>query len=296
MAILSLANDVLKYLQLSADDSYGNVARAHNAVEAYVKTYCNRNFESASYKEVITDYRGGDIVLKNYPVTAISKMGKGLLDVMYISNSNAYSIATVQVTSTGVTLIYNTTTQTVDFATYTTLTAVVNQINTLGNGWTASLGQSAYGSIISTELVEDFGQSALNGTNVYLGIVETNVFYKLIDSSAVVISGYYDDRYDYDYYSSTAQGNYFRSRVYNNLYVNYTAGYSASTLPNDLKQGMLSLINLWYSRLSSGAVGVKSFSISDYSITYDGTSTSSSGAELPPDIAVVLDLYRNRSL
>lgn len=293
MAILDLNTDVLPYLGLAADDSNGNVARTMNAVEKFVNTYCNRNFESASYKEVIRDYRGGDIVLKNFPVTAISKMSRGLTDVILISNSNSYSIANVSVTSTAVSLTYNTTTSTVDFATYTTLTDIVTQINTLGNGWSASLANSDFGSILSTELVEDFGQNALNPYQVYLGIIETNVFYTLLDDSGVVISGFYDDRYQYNEYTNTTQGEYYRSRVYRNLYVNYTAGYT--TIPVDLKDGMLKLIKYWYTQLSNSSVGIKSFSIDDYAVTYAG-STSMSGSSLPGDIKTIFDLYKNRVL
>ena len=69
-----------------------------------------------------------------------------------------------------------------------------------------------------------------------------------------------------------------------NVILSNTAGYSATTMPNDLKRGILVAIQDAFKRQSEETSGVKQFRIGDYSVTFkDG---------LPTQTQVVIDKYR----
>jgi hypothetical protein len=120
------------------------IAALVTAVSKAVKRYCKREFDSQTFDELYQGSGSDKLILKQYPIVSVARVACDPIPVIRVRNtSSSNQRATVSVTSTGVSLTRvsggSSSTSTVDFATYTTLTGVVTQINTLGNGWEAAL-------------------------------------------------------------------------------------------------------------------------------------------------------------
>lgn len=264
MAIVSSAN-ILKFLELAADDSYGTVASIHDGVEAAVKAYCRRNLESASYKDIYVD-KNNYIVLKDFPVTAVTKIQKGETSPMYITNTNQFTSASVSVTDTKVVLVYNGTTYAGDltFATNTTLASLAAAINAAGSGWKAVIQTTDFNSILSTELLQFYGQSALYNRNVQLWIPFQDFPYL-----------------DVDYVNGILRNNTTIAGEFEKVYVYYTAGYT--TIPNDLDLAVKIWVKDLYTRHQETAFGVLEYSIAGVKKIYE---------EMPFTVKTILNTYK----
>lgn len=300
MAILDLTNDVLPFLKLSADDSFGNVDRTMDAVEEFVKTYCDRTFESDTYEEEIHDHRGGIVSVKEYPIISVSKITTNLTTVLNVKNTNEFTTATVEATTTGLTLTYNGAASTLAFATYTTVTDLNDAINALGSGWVSTM-ESGKSTVLTSAVVRRYAQEAVNNNQVGVFILGDGFSYQVKDVNAGLIDivlggnyyGYYNDSYhsgDGNYNGASQRTHYHvpHGRV---MYVNYTAGYA--TIPEDLKNAMLQFVSYLYNKNDSTLTGVKSYSIEDLSKEFESAGSSDSGvATLPNDVMLVFDMYK----
>lgn len=116
-----------------------------------IHKYCGRNLYDQTYDQL---YDGDvpELILREYPVQSVTWIRdcyRPVLDVIQTDPSTNQR-ATVQVTSTGITLIRVasgtvTTDTTVVFATYATLQDVVTAIAALGDGWSALVRGSGAG-------------------------------------------------------------------------------------------------------------------------------------------------------
>jgi hypothetical protein len=140
------------------------------AVSKAVKRYCRREFDSQTFDEL---YNGnGDIrlVLDQYPILNVARVATGPKAVLTIKNTSpSNQRATVAVTPTGLSLLRvasgtSSTDTSVTWGTYPTLNAVAAAVNALGNGWSASVSDAAYGLWASSDLRSP--QGALNARNV----------------------------------------------------------------------------------------------------------------------------------
>jgi len=196
-----------------------------------IEKICDRRFNERDYEERY-DGDGTDLVmLRNYPINSIARVCIGNDGVMTVTNSSTDAMyATATVTSSGVTLTIvggaNAGTDSPDFATYATITTLVAQINTLGKGWSASVGASTYGSYPSTELIESGAQSCL---------IQTAYLYMPGDPT----NGYQMNETEGYIYLTSGFSAGFR-----NVYVEYTAGYA--TIPDDLEHACLEVVAYMY--------------------------------------------------
>ena len=280
MTILSLTTDVLSFMQLAADDSFGNVAATHNAVESLVKTYTDRNFEQATYREILYDYRGGDFILKNRPVTAINLVTSSFIPALSIINSTAVTKAVVTISATVMTLTCNGVASSITLANYATLAALSAYINTVGNGWEADT-MGGYDNASPTALLLSSGENVINGIPAYFEIPGAHEGYIPVDATSGVFSK--DLNPVYRQYSVDVLGRAGGHR----LFVEYVAGYSSGTVPADLKYAMLMLCSYLYTQNKNSMVGVSHFSIAEYAVTYGVTHKA-----LPIEVAMIFDKYK----
>lgn len=304
MSILALSTDVLPFMQMSADDSYGNVARLQGHCEQYFKTYCGRNFEQTAIKEVVRFNRNSSVFLEEYPVTAVTKISTGRLAAITVQNSNTLTSALATVTATGVSLSYNYgTATTLLFATYTSLSTLAAAINAAGNGWSATV-LAGYETCLSVELITIFAAEAINNTQVNLYIPRQSLSqYDLDDDTGEittpsVFSGD-SDRYDFSgqypvatdmmlsRFPPLSMQFWWMARQYGFVYVNYTAGYTSGNVPQDLKFGILAMIQNAYTDLNESTFGVKQFRIEGYMRVAE---------DLPPETKFALELYKRRRM
>lgn len=220
------------------------VSSIKDSTETLVSEYCNRIFEETSY--ICERYDGnnkGILTLKNFPVTAVDKVSIGTLDVIQISNSNQTSTASVSATTTGLRLVLDGTADTsITYAANTTMTAIVNAVNALGNGWAARLNSSIYGNFKSTEIIPRYGLNAIDTNWVDLSMVD-------------------DPLDEFDVYLERGQILKYGGwpKGIRNIYVDYTAGFTSDNMPNDLKLAVKILVKFFYNKMDDDSYGVEEY-------------------------------------
>ena len=264
MALVPL-NDVLAFLELSADDSYNTVSNIKDGIEKSIKTYCRRDFEEATYTEVYSGNGDVRLFLNQFPITSVLKVSTGTWSPAYIYNSNVYTTAIISVFSDKVTLSYNNgTVTTLLYSTYSTLTLLIDKVNTLGSGWVGVLSSSDYGGIITTELIPRYGIDAINSQYAEL----------LLPSNRLS-----------DVQLDTRVGCLFKPSGFPagdlNLYVTYKAGYS--TIPDDIKYAVKLWIKDMYARHQGDEIGLSSYRIESLTKVFE---------EIPATVLLILNRYR----
>jgi len=263
-------------VSITSDDPAGDptqiITELRDRVEAWAQSYCGRNFESQDYRERVGAQGRDRVFLKHTPVTVVKRIAIGEAAAVRVCNTNQYSTATAAVTSTGVQLHYNGTAESeLTFAAYATLTLMVAAIAALGNGWSAALAASGFGSILSSELVECFGRSCINTRWLDLNMP--------------------DDGLD-DCEVAPERGTIYRPggfpAGFRNVHVDYTAGYSAAAMPDDLKLAIETGVDALYRKRDAEAFGLTSWSAAGI-----GQALRS---EMPPEALAILDSYRRRNI
>jgi hypothetical protein len=114
------------------------------ALSDAVEKICRRDFTSKSYDELYSGSGDHRLLLRQYPVQAVSSVRYRQVTVLKVQNTDTATNqrATVAVTSTGLKLVrvasgVTTTDTSVTWAGNPTLTAVANAVNALGAGWSA---------------------------------------------------------------------------------------------------------------------------------------------------------------
>src|SRR5262245_13619451 len=118
------------------------------AVSKTIENYCWRTFAITTYDELYPGNARRELVLRNYPTSSVERVAYGPTPVLRVTNTSAsIQRATVKVTATGVELIRvasgTGTTSTILFADQATLAALATAITAIGNGWSASVVDSA---------------------------------------------------------------------------------------------------------------------------------------------------------
>ncbi len=277
MSIVALA-DIKNYLGIAeADDSENDELSAiHDGIERFVKSYCDRDFESTSYIEA---YDGDDtqyLFLKQYPVTAVTRVGAKAAAIKIKNTSLDASNAYVTVDSTGITLVVdggaNDDTTALTYANYATLSTLVAAINAVGKGWEAAVYDSDYNDYLSSNLV--------HVQNFFCGSWDNvEAVYSYLDMIGKPYQGYevYEDEGYIYYVNGFAKGN-------RNIIVKYTAGYSSTTMPADLKLAILEAVKFVYQQRDEDTEGVRSLRLGDYNVQYEEM--------LPARVMTILDAYR----
>lgn len=265
--------EILSYFDSLDESQQFKILEQRDFVEAQIQRECRRNFESQTY--VLERYSGTGsrkLFLRNYPITSIQRIAIGTLDIIRITNTNTGTIASVSVNSTSIVLNRDGIVDaTLLFATYTTLSTMVTAINATGHGWTAELLNSLYSSYKSDSLIKKFGLSTIDTNYVYLQIP-------------------YDAEYDFevdDQKGIIYHNVSFFLRGFNNIFVTYTAGYSAADMPDDLKMAIKILTNLYYDKNTNNAYGLQEYKIGD--IAYRWLKDS---AIFPLEVQNIISKYR----
>ncbi len=250
-AALSIVSD-----QAATDDPTSIVQSILNSVDEWVKEYCQRDFESAIYTNELYDGNGENrLLLDNYPIVSIARLATDRDDAIKIKNTSTdATTAHVSVDSDSVDLVVsggaNEDSSSVDFTTYTTMTAVVDQINdNIGKGWEVALVDSDYGDLKSTELLECFAK--------YCGArANTTAGWEYLQMAGEPASDFrvYKSRGEI-YYS------YGFSEGVKNIVITYTAGYSSTNMPKDLKLAVSMLVKMIYDRRDQEIFGVDQYGL-----------------------------------
>ena len=253
-----------------ASDPTSIITTIRDAVEDHVQnTICRRTFEETSYTLERHDWTGSRLIsLNNFPIVTLDRVAIGTIDVMKIKNTNEYTSASVSVSSTGLRLVYNGTASSDDltFATNTTLTAMNTAVNAV-SGWESELLSSGYGTMRSADLIDRYAVNAIDDNWVSLEIPdeaeEDVTVYP--DRGQVYLNSYGAD-YDGYTHADRASRNIGYSRNYirrnrRDIFVDYSAGYSSSDMPTDLKLAVNILVSYFYNRKESESFGLGSYDV-----------------------------------
>lgn len=270
--MIVLESEMREFFDHLTDSEYDVVDIIHEEVENFVSNYCRRTFESTSYTKKRYDGNGETILnLDDYPLTAVDRVSINIIDVIKVKNSNDYSTASVSVTSTGLRLVLNGTADTsITFAANTTMTAVVNAINALGNNWSAELLNSTYANFKSTELVEVYGLNTIDDNWVYLFKP-----YEALDDFLVNLNkGQLIRRFGWP-------------SGYQNIIIDYTAGYSSTTMPKSLKNAIKNLVQYFYNKKEEETFGISEFRVDKIFAIFER-------GNIPKEIKMVLNMYQRK--
>lgn len=273
--IVGFNKDHAAALTLTSDESAGDptaiVSLIKDACEEYVSSYCNRTFEETVYSLERYTGVGNDVInLRNYPVIAVDRIVFNTLDAIRIKNTNSGTSASVSSTSTGLRLVYNGTADTtVTYALNTTISAVVNAINAIGNGWVAEVNDSTLYAFKSTDILKINGLSSIDSNWVYLKVPDEGI-----------------DSFDVD----TDRAQVFRDagwpKGHRNIYVDYTAGYSSADMPEGLKHGVKMLTQYIYRMImSENLIGIDEYFSGKFRTVVEK-------AKIPRQILMALDKYK----
>ena len=278
MSIVS-DTDMKVWLDVTDDEYDLNVEPIQNAVESFIQdSYCKRTLESTSYALETYDGKGHQILnLDNYPITALDRVAIGTRDAIKIRNTSDYTTASVSVTSTGLRLVKDGTADvSVTWASNATMSAVVTAVNALGSGWEASIMSTDYNSFKSSELIARWAANTINDNWVYLDMPEDAE-----DEIEV-----YADRGQIWKYSGFTRG-------VRNVFVDYTAGYTAANMPEDLQLAVKILTKYFYDKRDEETWGVESFSTGHIRTVFERESLSPSEERaLPKEVRAILNRYR----
>lgn len=248
------------------------ITTASNAIEKA----CKRTFASTSYREYLSGerYPFDSLKLKQFPVISVERVATTPKTVLRITNTtpSTNQRATVASSSTGLTLVRvasgSSSSSTLAFGTYVTVTALADAINALGNGWSAA-ADSGYTLFPSADIRPLQGAaSAVSGSGVELEMcVEDLTSWRLDDAAGII------------------WGTFPRGRL--NIQVDYTAGFA--TIPQQIQQACVALTQHLY-ELDSIDAGVISRSIGPYSQSF-----SADAGGMPPMVKDLIAPYVDHS-
>lgn len=266
--------DILDYLGITDGGlETSNSLLFRDATESFISKYCRRELESSTY--ILERYDGtGEkyLRLRSYPIIALYRLAIGVDEALRIKNTNNNSSASVSVNSTGIVLEVNgTTNSTCTFASYSTIALISAAINAIGNGWSSEVVD--YASYSSSSLLPRFGANANDRNYIYLYIPDEA-----------------EDEFEVDENTGSIYLPSGFPKGHKNVFVSYTAGYTESTLPNDLKLAILETVKYGYNKFKSSIQGVERYTIGDIEMWF--SKESQKFAYIPMEAKQLLGYYR----
>lgn len=270
------------------------VAALITAASRAVEAYCRRVFSSASYDEQYDEPHGADFYLRQYPVSSVDRIATYKDYAMTVRNtSNANQRATVQtvntqagdgsLTATGLKLTRVasgvSSSSTLLFTDYVTVTLMEAAITALGNGWTADAVEG-YASWPSSDMVAIQGALDAKESDATLRLYSYELSDYEIEAATGRITPSWSNFIDPNFMAVGPQS----------IRVQYTAGYQ--TIPEDIQEATAQTVAyLYYSGRRDP--GMKSERLGDYSYTLN----ESTGNErpLPESACALLSVYVNHS-
>ncbi|HDY88892.1 MAG TPA: hypothetical protein ENH82_12370 [bacterium] len=247
--------DASAALSITSDSETGDptaiVDWIQDGVEKRIKNYCHKDLESTSYSEKYNGSGSRELSVDNYPITAVSRLAIGTRTAINIRNTGSNTTASVSVSSTALTLTRDGSADaTLLFATYTTMTLLIAEVNDTGDGWVAEVVNSDYNSFQSSDLVIKMGLNVNDSVWGYLGIPSVaESDFEVYDEEGIIVNSV----------------GFPRGR--RNIHIDYTAGYS--TTPDDLKLAVGITLKYYYQQREEETFGSKSFKTGDSAAQFE---------------------------
>lgn len=270
---ITALDDVKLLLGITSYDYDLELEYLRLAIESAVQRYCQKDFESTTYTNELYDGTGSEYLqLYKSPIISISRVSIDREEAIKIKNvATDATSATILVDDSGITLTVSggsmTGTNTLAFATYTTLLSLVNQINTLSatRGWQAEVYDSDQNSYKTTNLMSQF-----------LGCNDREWVYIQMAGESL------DNIYMYKNDGIIKYEGGFPKGV-QNIAVTYTAGYSL--VPYDVKVAIINWIGAEWTKRQNDGLGLKRFDLGQLTMEFVQT-------EIPDFIKGLLTPHR----
>jgi hypothetical protein len=275
------------------------------AVSDAIEKHCLRRFVATARDELYNGTGDRRLILREYPIQSVQSVRYRPVTVLKVQNTDTLTNqrATVQVTATGLTLTrvasgVSSTDTSSTFAGFPTLQGLVNNINSLGNGWNAQIvgvNPGDYGSWPSADLYVP--PSYGDGTSSQGALTARGVFAEL-KMHTYELAGYQFD----------PRGWLLRAIPYtdpellhpedliwpvgiNNFRVQYTAGYT--TIPEAVQEACAEWVSqLWYQTQRDPALHHLSAS-GAFAHAWEQLPRPD---RLPPRVSLLLAPYRRTSM
>jgi hypothetical protein len=209
----------------AAEDT--TIAALVTACSKAIKKYCRREFDSQTFDELYDHPVSGRLLLRQFPLLSVTRLAFAPTTVLRIKNTSASNQrATVAVTSTGLSLTrvasgVSSTDTSVTWAGNATLSAVASAVNALGNGWSATVSDTAHNNRASADLRAVQGALHAKDVDAELKIhLQEPSGYDLDAERGILTIGTYDSPL------LDGSSNYWR--------VIYTAGFA--TVPEEVQE------------------------------------------------------------
>ncbi|NIM60000.1 MAG: hypothetical protein GTO16_13830 [Candidatus Aminicenantes bacterium] len=238
-----------RYAGITSDDDNKLLEELIARASDFIEYYLARKLKSRIYTHERYDGDGKDyLFVENYPITAVERLSIGTLDAIRVYYGVDVFNAYARVSTTGVTLVVDGTAGSeLTFSSYATLATMATAINGQ-TSWTGSVAISDYNSWPSALLYPQQNIYAVESYG-YLKVPDEPIYDYRLDANRGMI-----------YYSTG-----FDSGV-QNIFLTYTAGYTASTMPGAIKQACFDLVKFKYED-RQGDPNMKSEKKGDYSYT-----------------------------
>ena len=263
------------------------VERLIDRATDYIERYCGRKLKARAYaREIYSGNGARQLMLRNYPVSRVSRVSEGRQSVFYITKTGATNFASIEVTPTQVRLNSDGTVTALTLTTYATIADLITAIEAV-SGWDCTLMSSGYGTI-KTYYTGPDGSASVAET---LPMAATDC--KSPDIAYVEMP--HEEVRDYRLIDQTTDEDANAGILYNaggwargnqNYQIDYLAGFTQ--VPYALEMACLELIKYKYSQ-STRDSSIKSESLGDFSFTLADVSRG-----LPDDLKASLDLFRQR--
>jgi hypothetical protein len=248
-------------------ENRANAVQAIRAASMAIERYCKRVFALTNHDEVHHAGQFGTVFLNNFPVTQITRVFNH--HVLAFTPSNSVAVA-ANFNTTPESLLLTatangaTTTSTLDYATYPTLTALAAAVNGLGNGWAASIptNPTNLGAYSSADLVAN--QWGEQGRGIAMWMEKKGRHFR------------------YDAKGGIIQTQFHRSEP---LRFQYQAGFAV--IPEDIQQ-ICANLTAYFMDPKNGGILIEM--LGEYSYTLAATTID----RLPIQDKQVLDMYRDR--
>ena len=228
-ALTSVAN-LKAYMAVAPVGADAFLGTLVNRASDIIESICDREMMTRSHADWLDGTGSRNLLLPNYPVTAVARVCIGSRDVLSLSNSSTdAAYMTVANDATNITLVVsggvNASSTDIALAGFATVTLLVAQINATGLGWSASVLNSA--DAHPTSDLKTIVARGVTSSAVYLTVPEEPVS---------------------DYEWDTLSGQLYNAggwpAGHENIYVAYTGGYA--TVPDDLEQACIEIALTMY--------------------------------------------------
>tara|TARA_R100000655_G_scaffold25910_1_gene53460 strand:- start:3515 stop:4390 length:876 start_codon:yes stop_codon:yes gene_type:complete len=225
---------VKRYLRLTTSDDDRLLTELLNAATDRIEHFCQRTFVTASYKEFISGSGTGTLLLPNYPVTAIRRIGWDRNNALSVSATTSSDLrATVEVQNDQIVLNrYDSsgseTATSLTFASNVTTSAMATAITAV-SGWSATADTN----VLCDELVRQGGQDALTNSAQLYFVEATDAEYRVDEETGRI--DLLTAQFEAKWYPFDPNALSF-PRGSHNIFVDYDAGFTQATVPEALQE------------------------------------------------------------